>query len=182
MSYPDPRYTGNEGEISARFRHVTQEPELKIGDRATIRYLANGALTHGQFGLYRWEMGPAAPGPIAHFHKTMSESFFILTGSVQLFNGERWLDSGPGDFLYVPEGGIHGFRNISGEPSSMLILFAPGAPREGYFEAIAEMAAGRQFSDEEWAEICIRHDNYFIDPKSQALYRKLILGKSEQGH
>ena len=44
----------------------------------------------------------------------------------------------------------------------MLLLFAPGAPREAYFEAIAEKAAGRQFSDEEWWELCRRHDNYFL--------------------
>jgi len=174
MSYPDPRYLGNEGEITAKFRPVTQGPELNIGDRARVSYLAKGASTHGQFGLYRWEMESGTPGPIAHFHKTMSESFFILSGTVQLFDGEQWIDSKPGDFLYVPEGGIHGFQNASGEAASMLILFAPGAPREGYFEAIAERAAGRHFSDEEWAEICIRHDNYFIDPKSQSLYRKLL--------
>jgi hypothetical protein len=44
----------------------------------------------------------------------------------------------------------------------MLLLFAPGAPREGYFEAIAQKAAGRRFSDEEWDELCRRHDNFFI--------------------
>lgn len=174
MSYPDPRYFGNDGEITAKFRSATKEADLKIGERANIGYLANGGSTHGQFGLYRWEMGASAPGPIPHFHRTMSESFFILSGNVQLFDGDRWLDTSPGDFLYVPEGGIHGFRNVSGQWASMLILFAPGAPREGYFEAIAQMAAGKQFTDEEWAEICIRHDNYFIDPKSQALYRKLL--------
>ena len=101
-------------------------------------------------------------GPNAHFHRTISESFFILSGTLRLFNGERWIDAKAGDFLYVPEGGIHGFHNESDEPGSMLLLFAPGAPREGYFEAIAEKAAGRQFSDEEWADLCRRHDNYFI--------------------
>jgi len=45
----------------------------------------------------------------------------------------------------------------------MLILFAPGAPREGYFEELAEIAAsGRQLTDEEWLELGRRHDNYFI--------------------
>ena len=33
----------------------------------------------------------------------------------------------------------------------MLLLFTPGAPREEYFEALAEKASGRQFSDEEMA-------------------------------
>jgi len=173
MSYPEPRYFKDEGEITARFRSAEQQPDLTIGKRAIIHYLANGVSTHGQFGLYRWEVGPQTPGAIPHFHKTMSESFFVLTGTVQLFNGERWLDATAGDFLYVPEGGIHGFGNNSDEPASMLILFAPGAPREPYFEAIAERFAGRQFSDEEWAEICMQNDNYFIDPKSRELYQRL---------
>lgn len=174
MSYPDARYSGNVGEISAKFRLMHQEPELTIGARAAVHYLATGVSTEKQFGLYRWDMISHGTGPIPHFHKTMSESFFILSGTVRLFNGERWIDATAGDFLYVPAGGIHGFQNDSGEPASMLILFVPGVPREPYFEAIAEMAAGRQFSDEEWANICIKYDNYFIDSKSQSLYQKLL--------
>jgi len=92
----------------------------------------------------------------------MSASFFILVGKVRMFSGERLIDAAAGDFLFVPEGGVHGFQNESDEPSSMLILFAPGAPREGYFEALAAKAAGHKFSDEEWKEICIKHDNYFV--------------------
>lgn len=65
-------------------------------------------------------------------------------------------------FLYVPEGGVHAFHNESDELASMLLLFAPGAPREAYFEALTEIAAGRQLSDEEWLELCLCHDNYFI--------------------
>jgi mannose-6-phosphate isomerase-like protein (cupin superfamily) len=144
------------------FHPAGQKPDLLIGSNTTVRYLATGASTHGQFGLYRWEAKPRTPGPNAHFHKTMSESFFILSGTIRLFNGERWIDATAGDFLFVPEGGIHAFRNESDEPAAMLLLFAPGAPREGYFEALAEKAAGRQFSDDEWLDLCRRHDNYFI--------------------
>ena len=162
MSYPDPRYHGETGEISAVYRPADQKSELTIGAGTAVRYLATGALTHEQFGLYRWDAKPHTAGPAAHFHRTMSESFYIISGMVRLYNGERWIDAKSGDFLFVPEGGVHGFQNDSDEHSSMLILFAPGAPREGYFEAIAAKAAGRQFSDEEWKDICIRHDNYFI--------------------
>ena len=162
MSYPDPRYRGDKGEISAVHRPADQKPELTIGSGTTVRYLAIGGSTHGQFGLYRWNLKPHTPGPSAHFHRTMSESFFVLSGSVRLFNGERWLDATAGDFLYVPEGGVHAFHNGSDEAASMLILFAPGAPREAYFEALAQKAAGRQFSDEEWRELCLGHDNHFV--------------------
>jgi uncharacterized RmlC-like cupin family protein len=178
MSYPDPRYSGNDGEVSAIFSTANKEPNLILGSRASVHYLALGNATHGQFGLYRWEIKPNTPGAKAHFHRTMSESFFILSGKVRLFNGEHWIDAVPGDFLYVPEGGLHGFGNESDEPASMLILFAPGVPREGYFEALAEIAAGRQVTEEEFAEICIRYDNYFTDLQSQALYKKILSRKS----
>lgn len=174
MSYPDPRYLGEGGDISATFREAkTHGPDLMIGQRAHVHYLAKGESTHGLFGLYRWELKANSPGTNAHFHRTMSESFYILSGRVRLFNGDKWVDATAGDFLYVPEGGIHSFGNDSGEPASMLILFSPGAPREGYFEALAEIAAGRKVTDEEFAEICMQHDNYLIDEKSQALYKKL---------
>jgi hypothetical protein len=40
---------------------------------------------------------------------------------------------------------VHAFRNESGEPALMLILFAPGALREAYFESLAEIgASGRR--------------------------------------
>ena len=57
---------------------------------------------------------------------------------MRLFDGDRWVDATSGDFLFVPEGGIHGFRNESGEEASMLILFAPGAPREEYMEQVGQ--------------------------------------------
>jgi hypothetical protein len=63
--------------------------------------------------------------------------------------------------VYVPEGGIHAFRNESGEPASMLLLFAPGAPREPYFEALGEAAAaGRAMSGDELRELWLQHDTY----------------------
>jgi quercetin dioxygenase-like cupin family protein len=163
MSYPDARYMGEEGEISATFRPADQEPELTIGSSTAIRYLATRESTNGQYGLYRWEMRPHTSGARAHFHRTMFESFFILSGTVRLFNGEQWIDATRGDFLYVPEGGVHGFHYESDEPASMLLLFAPGGPREAYFETITEIAAGRlKLSDEEWRDFLRRHDSYFV--------------------
>ncbi|HEY7533667.1 MAG TPA: cupin domain-containing protein, partial [Nitrospiraceae bacterium] len=106
MSYPDIRYLGDKGEVSATLRLANQEPDLTIGAATAVRYLATGASTHGQFGMYRWDARPHTPGPGAHFHRTMSESFFILSGTVRLFDGAQWIDAKSGDFLYVPEGGV----------------------------------------------------------------------------
>jgi mannose-6-phosphate isomerase-like protein (cupin superfamily) len=159
MSYPDSRYFGETGEHSASFRPAGTEPELRHRGGGAAHYLATGESTHGQFGLYRWDMAAAPSGPDPHFHRTISESFFILSGTVRLFDGRRWIDATAGDFLYVPEGGVHAFRNESGQPASMLILFAPGAPREAYFEQVA--GAGR-LSEAERAEFFRQHDTYWL--------------------
>jgi mannose-6-phosphate isomerase-like protein (cupin superfamily) len=172
MSYPDPRhdgtsypktkYFGDTGEVSAWLRRADAPAELDTGS-GFAHYLATGAQTNGQFGLTRWDMGPEPSGPAPHFHRTMSESFFVLSGSVRIFDGRDWVDTGPGDYCFVPEGGIHGFRNESGEAASMLILFAPGAPREQYFEGLREMfRPGREVSAEEFTEFCERHDNIYL--------------------
>ena len=163
MTYPPDRYTGDAGEISATFRPASQATELKIGPITDAAYLATGATTGGQFGLYRWDMGPQPAGPAPHFHKSITESFYILSGTVRIFDGAQWIDAAPGDFAYVPQGGIHAFRNESGAPASMLLLFTPGAPREGYFEALAGAASsGRVLTADELSALYAGHDTYMV--------------------
>jgi mannose-6-phosphate isomerase-like protein (cupin superfamily) len=128
------------------------------------RLVAPGSVTGGRYGLFRWDMPARTGGADPHFHRTFSESFFVLTGSVRLFDGDQWLDAPAGDFLYVPEGGIHGFRNDGDEAASMLILFAPGAPRERYFEELAEIGwSGRSMTPDERREFLARHDQYVAE-------------------
>jgi quercetin dioxygenase-like cupin family protein len=141
---------------------VDHPPELSNTSGGGAHYLATGATTDGQFGLYRWDMAPGPGGPDPHFHRTISESFYVLSGTVRLYDGHSWRHGAPGDFLFVPEGGVHAFRNDSGEPASMLILFAPGAPREDYFETLADPARREAMDDEQRAAFFDRHDTYWV--------------------
>ena len=155
-------YDGSTGETSAVRRPATEVERLTLG-AATVRLLATGSLTASRFGLFQWDMAPAAGGPKAHFHRTFSESFYVLAGSVRFFDGSTWVDGRAGDFLYVPEGGVHAFRNDSDAAASMLILFAPGAAREEYFAELASIrTTGRTLSPEEWTELYARHDQFML--------------------
>jgi|SRR5918999_1075777 mannose-6-phosphate isomerase-like protein (cupin superfamily) len=150
----------HEGEISAVLRPDSEVESIELTDTQG-RFIATSSLTAGRFGLYRWNMGAKAGGAAAHFHKTFSESFYVLSGTVTFGDGDRWVDATEGDFLYVPERGIHAFRNDSGSAASMLILFAPGPPRENYFKELAEIIkTGRQLSAEEWEAFYAEHDQY----------------------
>lgn len=158
-----PRYHGADGETSAYLRRNDAEPELVYSSGGTVDYLATGAQTLGDFGLYRWNFGPRKSGPDPHFHKILSESFYVLTGTIQLYDGNGWIDARQGDFLHVPPGGLHGFRNVEGEPASMLLHFSPGTPREGYFEGLKAIGDGAWKPDaDELAAFYAEYDNYWV--------------------
>jgi mannose-6-phosphate isomerase-like protein (cupin superfamily) len=163
MSYPEPVYLGEGGEATATFRPATTESDLLYKNGTRCHFLATGATTRGLFGLYLWEMQEEPSGPGPHFHRTIQESFFVFSGTIRIHDGRGWRDAQAGDFVHVPEGGIHGFRNESGAPASMLIHFAPGAPREDYFRSNAQFSFTGRLSDEEMAEFYLRHDNHFVE-------------------
>lgn len=125
--------------------------------------VASGAQTHGDFGLFRGVM--AAGSEIApHYHRTFSESFYVLTGGVELFDGERWTPAVVGDLVHVPRHGIHGLR-VGDEDSDVLTLFTPGIPRERFVLELLEIrTSGRELTPEEWTDFYARHDQTMVEP------------------
>jgi quercetin dioxygenase-like cupin family protein len=158
--YPTDRYEGS-GEASAQWRPADSPPNLR-GGGGSCDYLLTGDQTGGDVGLYRWNMGPGQGGPDPHIHKAISESFFVLDGTITLHDGQQWRPADKGDLVYVPPGGIHGFRNETDASASMLILFAPGAPREAYFEGLRHIAdTGKHPSPDDMTEFFRVHDTYW---------------------
>jgi quercetin dioxygenase-like cupin family protein len=141
-------------------------PSFKVGS-TTAGLVATGATTDGRYGLFRWDMSAATGGASPHYHRTFAEAFYVLDGRIQLFDGTAWRPGTVGDFLYIPPNGIHGFRNESEAPVSMLILFAPAPPREAYFRELAErIASGIRYSDDDRTAFMARHDQYEVDAGS----------------
>lgn len=158
--YPPPRYTAPDAEVSGWVRRGTEPADYDSLGLVKYHYLADQKATGGDYGLYRVDIAPNGGGPGPHFHRAISEAFFVLSGTVRLYDGADWFDGSPNDFFYVPPGGIHGFRNEADTPASLLILFAPGAPREQYFEGFAALG---DLTEEERREWFIRNDNFFIE-------------------
>jgi quercetin dioxygenase-like cupin family protein len=153
-------YQGASGQVSAVWRPREEVAPL-ARPTSSVRFVAPGSVTAGQYGLFHWEMQPRAGGPAAHFHRTFSEAFYVLEGTIRLFNGDAWVDGKAGDFIYIPAGGIHAFGNESDAAAVTLILFAPGVARERYFEELADIGnSGRQLTPEEWTELYSRHDQF----------------------
>lgn len=151
------------GEISATFRPADIPPGYTTKAGTQGHYLVAPSDSRGLFSLYRWDMSPTSGGPGPHFHRTYDETFYVLTGTIRLFDGATWRDAHPGDLLHVPAGGIHGFTNASGAPASMLMLMTPGADRAAYFDELRALTAqGREPTQHEWDDLFARHDNVML--------------------
>ena len=102
MSYPEPRYLGDDGEASATVRSNDAPPDITYQSGGTADYLATGASTGGLFGLYRWNMSAEPSGPGPHYHRTMAESFYVLVGTVRIYDGREWVACRPGEESQQP--------------------------------------------------------------------------------
>ena len=70
--------------------------------------------------------GTIPPGVSVPIHRHPAiESFYVLSGNVEVLSEKdgksHWLVAGPGDFIEVPSGAKHGFRNRSRHPVVQLI-------------------------------------------------------------
>jgi mannose-6-phosphate isomerase-like protein (cupin superfamily) len=124
------------------------------------RFVATGAQTRGDFGLFEMTMPPGGSGPGPHLHRTFSESFLVLEGSLAVLSGDQWTTAHVGDLVYVPRSGVHAFRAAGPDVGArFLILFTPGIPREDYFTGLVELTtAGRTPMTAEIDAFALRHD------------------------
>jgi quercetin dioxygenase-like cupin family protein len=133
------------------------------GDQRTAgrtRFVATGSQTRGDFGLFEVTMRPGGSGPAPHLHRTFSESFHVLEGSLAVLAGAEWTTAHEGDLVHVPRSGVHAFRAAGPDIGArFLILFTPGIPREDYFEGLLELHAdGRTPTTAEIDAFALQHD------------------------
>src|SRR5258707_310230 len=104
MSYPGPKYTRTDGAVSATLRRHDQPAELVYPSGVEVHYLATGASTSGEFGLYRWDFAPGRGGPDPHSHRTIAAPFFILPGTASAHDATRLREATPCDHPSCPAG------------------------------------------------------------------------------
>ena len=109
------------------------------GDMYSIK--ATAAHTDGTLGLVEASVPPGA-GPVAHVHNVGNEAFYILDGQLEFLDGERTFTARTGDFIYVPAGTRHRFRNKFLHTARMLFLFTPGGLEASVVEGGDEAVPG----------------------------------------
>jgi quercetin dioxygenase-like cupin family protein len=93
------------------------------GDTYTIK--ASGESTGGSLGLVEATVPPGG-GPIAHIHTRTDEAFYVLSGELEMLDGGRTFIARTGDFVFIPRGIRHRFKNTGVHSARLLFMFTPG--------------------------------------------------------
>ena len=82
-------------------------------------------------------VAPGAGAP-PNRHPADDEAFYVLDGTFEFGVGSETRITKTGDFVRVPNGEIHTFRNIGQDPGRLLIVNAPGTLHVNFFSQAGE--------------------------------------------
>ena len=85
---------------------------------------------------------PPGGGPPPHVHRREDETFYIVEGQCSILLGDRTVTARAGDFVNIPRGTVHGFRNEGTGAMRMVLTFSPSGI-EKFFEETLEPAQDR---------------------------------------
>jgi mannose-6-phosphate isomerase-like protein (cupin superfamily) len=105
----------------------------------SVGVLAGAAETGGSWSLLQYSAPPELKGPPPHWHRLMTETFYVLSGQVTFTLDGCTIEALPGTFVLVPPGTVHTFANRGKITATLLIQASPGG-FEGYFRELAALA------------------------------------------
>lgn len=109
------------------------------GDRYT--FLVTGEQTGNAYSVMEAFVPPDG-GPPPHIHNREDETFYIAEGECSITIEDKTVLARTGDFVNIPRGVMHYFRNNGTVPVRMIVTFTPSG-LEGFFRETLEPAIDR---------------------------------------
>ena len=99
------------------------------------------------------------PGPPKHRHRVLTDSFYVLEGSLTFHLDGEEHELGPGGFVRVPPGVVHSYANHTDAPARFLNIYEP-AGNEHYLKELGRLlASGTTLTPHLMARIAERYDS-----------------------
>jgi mannose-6-phosphate isomerase-like protein (cupin superfamily) len=105
----------------------------------------------GSVAVVELELGADSPGPPPHFHAVLTDSFYVLDGTLTVLLGGEEHEAPAGSYALVPPGNVHTVSNPGGEPVRFLNVSVPG----GLDRYLRDLAAA---DPSEFPAVVARHD------------------------
>jgi mannose-6-phosphate isomerase-like protein (cupin superfamily) len=94
-----------------------------FGDFYAIKTTAGQ--TGGAYSITEIESFPGN-GPPPHIHHKEDECFYVVEGAFSVIVADRIYDVADGDFVRIPRGTPHTYKNVGAIPGKMLVILTPG--------------------------------------------------------
>lgn len=94
-----------------------------LGDFYAIK--TTSAQTGGAYSITEIVSFPGN-GPPPHIHHREDECLYIVEGAFSVILGDRVFDLVDGDFVRIPKGTPHAYKNVGAIPGKMLAVLSPG--------------------------------------------------------
>ncbi len=139
-------------QLHSNLTHASLNPEQiqnpVTGDRMTI--LCSTHDTNGEYVKFQFELPPGSQGSPLHYHDTITETFEVLSGSLEMEFGEsgniKFLQ--PGEILQVPPGLQHSFRNASNDWVTFISVVRPAGDFEHFLRSLYGLAINGRVNHE----------------------------------
>jgi quercetin dioxygenase-like cupin family protein len=109
----------------------------------TVEFLTSPEDEGNDFCVLKGTIPPGISVPL-HSHPD-TEDFFVISGSVESLRhgteGYQWIAAKAGDFIHIPGGTQHAWRNVSGEPVVNLIITTKRLGR--FFQEVGKTGRAR---------------------------------------
>lgn len=109
-----------------------------MGILVTIK--ATSEDTNGMYSVFEDTVPPGA-GPVPHTHTREDETLFVLEGSLTAWLGGKRYELNAGDFVHMPRGVEHYFKNLSERRTRMLLTYTPGGFEQWFLDVGTPVAA-----------------------------------------
>jgi mannose-6-phosphate isomerase-like protein (cupin superfamily) len=147
--HPPPEDGGRPASDGVLLRRGEGEP-LDLGPaKGRIKVGADDGL--GSVAVVELELAAESPGPPPHFHAVLTDSFYVLDGTLTVLLGNEEHEAPAGSYALVPPGNVHTVSNPSGEPVRFLNVSVPG----GLDRYLRELAAA---DPADFPAVVARHD------------------------
>ncbi len=110
-----------------------------LGDFYAIK--TTSGQTGGAYSITEIQSFPGN-GPPPHIHHKEDECFYIVEGAFSVILGDRVIDAADGDFVRIPKGTPHTYKNVGAIPGKMLVILSPG----GFEQMWAELGQPGSFN------------------------------------
>ena len=104
-----------------------------------IRFLITGEQTGGAFSMAEVSVPPGGGTP-PHIHHREEEAFYLQQGTLTIQVGGKTLQASPGDYVCLPRGVAHCFKNTGNGDAKFLLVLTPAGLEKFFEEAFYPVA------------------------------------------